>query len=135
MAREHQGLDRFSADGMAGPDSPALLQLSRDGGSRHDLHRRDGSRIAAALARKVVRLPVDVVDADGLRAVAVYRQHGGMDDRGTRTPALAHLWIDAHRPGHLSARGRRQCLVHADWLHGDVRGAVDPLAVPYLSRD
>jgi len=31
---------------------PALLQLSRDGGSRDHLHRRDGSGFAATVARK-----------------------------------------------------------------------------------
>src|SRR5882762_6799675 len=47
---------------------------------------------------------------------------------------MADLRIDAHRQRCLSARSRGQRLVYADWLHGDVHGAGDSVAVPDLSR-
>src|SRR6266851_10468510 len=105
---------------MAGPDSTALLQLSRDGGAWNNFHRRDGRGVLIGLARKTVRLSLDALDADGLRAASLYCEHGGMDDRRTRAAALVDLWIDAHGQRHFSARGRGECLVHAAWLHGDV---------------
>src|SRR5260370_31948394 len=120
---------------MAGSDSFALLQLSRNGRAWDHLHRGDGSGCTSALAWKIVRLSMDAMDFDGLLAAALHRQHRGMDDRGTRAATLADLWTDAHRQRHFSARGRRQCLVHADRLHGDVRDSGDPVAVPDLPRD
>src|SRR6202521_5152605 len=78
---------------------------------------------------------MDVVDVDALRAASLYRQHRRMDDGRTWTPAMAHLRVDAPRPRHLSARGRGQCLVHADRLHGDLYAVVDPLAVLDLPRN
>src|SRR5467141_1769105 len=117
---------------MAGPDSSALLQLSRDGGAGDHLHRRDGSGFAAAVARKTLWLARDVVDADGLRAASLYCKHSRMDDRRTRAATLAYLWIDAHGQRYFSPRGRGECVVHTDWLHGNVHGAGDPVAVPDL---
>src|SRR6267378_8365132 len=78
---------------------------------------------------------MDVVDADGLRAVPLHCQYSWMDDRGTRASALADLRIDAHCQRRLSARGGGQCLVHADRLYGDVHGVGDSLAVPFLPRN
>src|SRR4029077_8440310 len=54
MARERERLVRFSTDRMARPDSAALLQLSRDGWPRNNLHRRNGFRGTVALARKAL---------------------------------------------------------------------------------
>src|SRR5258707_1138322 len=120
---------------MAGSDSLALLQLSRDGRAWDHLHRGDGPGCTSAMAWKTVRLSMDAVDSDGLRAASIYRQHRRMDDGRTRAATLADLWIDAHRQRHFSARGRRECLVHSDWLYGDVYGAGHSLAVPDLPRD
>src|SRR6267378_8158737 len=78
---------------------------------------------------------MDVVDADGLRAVPLHCQYSWMDDRGTRASALADLRIDAHCQRRLSARGGGQCLVHADRLYGDVHGVDLSLAVPGLPRN
>jgi len=36
---------------------------------------------------------------------AVHCEHGGMDDGGTGTAALADPWIDAHGAGNLAACG------------------------------
>src|SRR6266436_1619484 len=135
MAREHQGSVRLSANGMAGPDSFALLQLSRDGRTWDNLHRSDGSGYTAVLAGKIVRLSMDAVDVDGLRAASLHCQHRGMDDRRARAAALADLWIDAYRSRYLSARGGGQCLVHADRLHRDVRDSGDSVVLPDLPRD
>src|SRR6266478_4472460 len=120
---------------MAGSDSLALLQLSRDGRAWDHLHRGDGPGCTAAMAWKTVRLSMDAVDSDGLRAASIYRQHRRMDDGRTRAATLADLWIDAHRQRHFSARGGGQCLLHTDWLYGDVYGAGHSLAVSDLPRD
>src|SRR5580704_10481665 len=117
---------------MAGPDSAALLQLSRDGGAGHDLHCRDGGCGAAAVAREIVRFTMDALDADALRAAAVYREHGRMDDRRIGAATLADLWIDAYSPGNLAARGGGKCMVYADRVHGVVHRAGDPMAFPVL---
>src|SRR5439155_26907526 len=135
MAGEREGLIRFSAGGMARPDTVAVLQLSLDGRSWDDLHRRDGPGCAAALARKTVWRALDVVGVDAWRAASLYCEHGGMDDCRTRAAALADLRIDAHRQRYFSARGCRQCLVHSDRVHGHVHNSGDPVAVPDLSRD
>src|SRR5260370_9498285 len=120
MARARQGLVRFSAGGMAGPDSIALLQLSRDGGAWNNFYRRDGRGVLIALARKTVRLSLDALDADGLRAASLYCQHGGVDDRRTRAAALAAFWIYAHGQRNFSARVPGDCLLPADWRHWHV---------------
>ena len=39
------------------------------------------------------------------RAVAVHRKHRRMDDRRAGPPALADLWLAAHRARRFSARG------------------------------
>ena len=135
VARGREGLVRFSADGMAGSDSTALLQLSRDGGAGHDLHCSDGRGGAAVVARKIVRFAMDALDADAVRAAAVYCEHGGMDDRGIGTAALADLWIDAHGAGNLAARGGGKCVVYADRVYGVVHRTGDPMAVPVLPRN
>src|ERR1700745_1961231 len=101
---------------MAGPDTVALLQLSRDGRTRDDLHRGDGSGFAAIVARKTVRLSLDAVDVDGLRTAPLHCEHCGMDDRGTRATAVADLWINAHRQWCFSARGCGKCVVYFDWV-------------------
>src|SRR5467141_3104952 len=135
MAGARQGLVRFSADGMAGPDSFAVLQLSRDGGAWNDFHRCDGSGFAAAMARKIVWLTRDVVDTDGLRTASLYCKYGGMDDRRTGAAAVADLRIDAHRQRNFSARGGGECVVYADRINGNVYGAGDPMPVPALPRN
>src|SRR5260370_12147654 len=104
MASEHQGLNGFSADGMAGPDSIALLQLSRDGRAWNDLHRCHGCGFAAAVARKTVWVTRDAVDADGLRAASLYCKHRGMGDPPTPAATPADLWIYLHRHRYISAR-------------------------------
>src|SRR5258708_35872925 len=118
---------------MARSDSASLLQLPRDGWARNDIYRRDGLGGAALLARKTIRIPMDALDADDLCAFALHREHRGLDDGGAGTPALVDLRIDAHGSGGFPTRRGGQCLVHADWLHGHVRGAGNPMAVPDLS--
>src|SRR5260370_5790326 len=114
---------------MGRSDSASLLQLPRDGWARNDIYRRDGLGGAALLARKTIRIPMDALDADDLCAFALHREHRGLDDGGAGTPALVDLRIDAHSQRCLSARGRGQCLVHADLLHGNVYGADNSMAV------
>src|SRR5229473_677121 len=99
---------------MAGSDSTPLLQLSRDGGAGHYLHCRHGCGGAAFVARKIVRFAMDALDANAVRAAAVYCEHGGMDDRGIGAAALADLWIDAHGTGDLAPCGGGKCVVYAD---------------------
>ncbi len=130
-----KGLSEFPAKRMAGSDTAALLQLSRDGGAGHDLHCGDGYGGAAFVAWKIVRFAMDALGADALRAAAVYCEHGGMDDCGIGTAALADSWVDAHGAGNLAARGGGECVVHADRVHGVVHGSGDPVAVPVLPRD
>src|SRR5712671_7674302 len=120
---------------MAGSDSTALLQLSRDGRAGHDLHCSHACGGAAFVARNIVRFAMDALDADVVRAAAVYCQHSGMDDRGIGAAALADSWIDAHGAGNLAARGGGECVVHADRVYGLVHRTGDPLAVPVLPRN
>src|SRR5207244_474077 len=89
VARGGEGLVRISRKRMAGSDTAAVLQLSLDGGTGHDFHCSDGRRGAASVAREIVRFAMDALDADALRAAAVYCKHRGMDDRGIGTAALA----------------------------------------------
>src|SRR4029077_7702590 len=72
VARGREGLVRFSADGMAGSDSTALLQLSRDGRAGHDLYCSHACGGAAFVARDHIRFAMDAWDADAGRDAAVY---------------------------------------------------------------
>src|SRR5260370_19711331 len=54
-----------------------------------------------------------------------YIEHGRVDHGGARAAALADLRIDAHGARSVSPRRRGQCLVHVDWIHGNVRSAGD----------
>ena len=135
MARGREGPVRISRKRMAGSDSAAVLQLSRDGGAGHDLHCSDGCGGAAFVAGNIVRFAVDALDADALRAAAVHCEHGGMDDCGIGAAALVDPWIDAHGAGNLAACGGGECVVHADRVHGVVYRSGDPVAVPVLPRD
>ena len=64
----------------------------------------------AAVARQAVQRALDALDSDAGSAVPLHRQHRGLDDRGTRPPALAGLWPDAHRGRILQDGFRRQRL-------------------------
>ncbi len=94
-----------------------------------------GSGCTSALAWKIVRLSMDALDVDGLRAASLHCQYRGMDDRGTRAAAVADLRIDAHRQRNFSAGGGGECVVYANRIHGNVYGAGDPMAVPDLPRN
>src|SRR5207342_3473950 len=97
---------------MAGSGCASVLQLSRDAGSGHDLHRGDDYRGVVAVARTFVHVAMDSLGADAFRAAAIHREYRGMDDRGTGTPAVADLPIDADLGGDLAARVRRKCAVY-----------------------
>src|SRR5438128_11524507 len=99
MGGEGERAGQFSAGVVAGPDRVAVLQLSRDGGTRDDIYRGDGPSGNLAMARKAVRDEVDAVATDDFDSHAVHREHGGMDDGGARPAAVADLWIDANGMG------------------------------------
>src|SRR5260370_5277583 len=105
MARAREGLVRFSASGMAGPDSAALLQLSRDGRPWNNLHRGDGSGSAAAVAGESVCVPFDALVGAGVRAACFHRPHRGMADLRARVEPAAAFWLYAHRPWGFSTAG------------------------------
>ena len=43
---------------------------------------------------------VDALDSSASSAVSLHREHRGLDDRRTRSPAVAGLRVDAHRDGY-----------------------------------
>src|SRR2546429_6632656 len=55
MARRRERSPGVPRDGLAGPDSAAVLQLPRDGGPGHNFHRGDGGCRDSALARQTLR--------------------------------------------------------------------------------
>src|SRR6516162_2396676 len=120
---------------MARYDSASLLQLSRHGRPRNDLHRCDGLVRVSALARKTLQCALDALDSDARRAAPIYREHRRLDDRRAWPPALVDLRSHAYRAGHLAKGRRGQYMVHIDRLYGHVHFAGDPLALPRLSRD
>ena len=132
---EVKGLDAFPPGSLAGQHPAALFQLSHHGGAGDHFHRRDGAGRARAVARPAVRAAEAAVAADAVAAVSLHRQHGRLDDGGGRAPAVADLRPDAHAGGRFAARLRRQRAVHADRLHGHVRGAGDAVPVPGVPRD
>src|SRR5258708_12930521 len=103
---------------MAGSDYFAVLELSREGGAWDHLHRGDGSGCPSALAWKIVRLSMDALDVDGLRAASLHCQYRGMDDRGTRAAAVADLRIDAHRQRNCCAGGGGEGVVSRNRVGG-----------------
>src|SRR5215813_4612571 len=135
MACRRERFVGLPANRVAGSDSAALLQLSCDGGLGHNFHRGDGLGRDSALARQALQLALDVVDPDAVRASAVHSQYRRLDDRGTGTPGLADLRLDAHLRGSFASRRCRQCLVHTDRLYGNVCGAWEFLAISDLPRD
>src|ERR1700675_1009466 len=120
---------------MAGPDFAFVLQLSRDGRAGHDIHWGDGGGGVFIVARKAFRVAVDAVDPDGQRAFAVHREHRGLDDRGAGPTAMVDLWSAADGARCFATRGSGQRVVHVDWIHGDVYGAGECVAVSGLPRD
>src|SRR5882724_1384753 len=135
MVSERARAGGFSAGSMARLHPLALLQLSRDGRARDDFHWGDGAGSAAAVAREIVRVALDVVGLDAVRAAAIHREHRGMDDRGTRATTVADLRIDEDGRWSFAASRRRKCVVHADRIHGHVFGAGNPLALFGVARD
>src|SRR4029077_13895291 len=135
MERECPRAVSIPAGEMARPDCAGLLQLSRDGGAGDDLYRGDGGRRLFVFPRNVVYVEMDAVDSDDQRALAVHREHGGMDDGGAGETAMADLWADAHVARNFAACGSRECVVHADWIHGNVYRAGDAVAFPGVPGD
>ena len=72
---------------------------------------------------------MDAVGIDAQRALAVHREHGGVDDGGVGKAAVAHLWIDADGAGRFAPRGSGQRVVHLDWIHGHVFSSGDVVAL------
>src|SRR6476660_7653040 len=66
---------------------------------------------------------MDVVDSDAEFSVPLYRQHRGLDHRGSRPPALARLRLAANAAGLFDERLGRERLVHSDRIHGHVHRA------------
>src|SRR5437899_2725740 len=58
-----------------------------------------------------------------------------MDYCGVGTPAVARLWAYAHERRHVSSRVGGKWIIHADRVHGFVRGPFRPIPVFDLSRD
>ena len=45
---------------------------------------------------KLYRREMDALDSNAQSPISLYREHRGLDDGGTRAPALAGLWPHAH---------------------------------------
>ena len=71
---------------------------------------------------KLFDCALDAVDFAVEPSVPLHRQHCRLDDGGARSPALAGLWIDAHRRWLFEAGLGRQRHVHPARFHGDVPG-------------
>jgi hypothetical protein len=113
---------RLSFQRVARQYPAALLQLPHHGGARDGLHCHHGGVGVSASTRKAVRGALDVVDFAVEPSVPLHRQHRRLDDGGARSPALAGVWIDAHRRWLFEAGLGRQRHVHPARFHGDVPG-------------
>jgi len=126
---------RIFSGPVAGHYRASVLQLSRDGGTRHNFHCRDGLGSVAVVAGKALRLQCDAVGAHAMRSASVHCQYRRMDDRRIGASAVAHLRADAYRSRSVAEGGRRQCMVYADRIHGLVCGAGHPVALSRLPRN
>src|SRR5262245_5167876 len=130
MERARERARQFSGRPVAGPDSSAVLQLSRDGGTGDDFYCGAGAGSPALLEEEIVWLALDAVDFDAVRAFAVHCEHRGMDDGGNRAAAVADLWVDADGAWGFATSGRGKCMVHTDRVYGSLHGAGDFVVRP-----
>src|ERR1700677_2142849 len=72
------------------------------------------------MARKALFHAGTAVDADAVDPFPVYRDHGGLDDRGTRPPAMADLRPHAYHRRRLTARLGWKRAVYLARFHGHV---------------
>src|ERR1035441_3606698 len=67
-------------------------QLSHHDRARNDSDRRNGARIFEPVARQSLSRAPSALVADADAALSLHRNYRRVDYRGSRAPAVAHLW-------------------------------------------
>src|ERR1035441_3968980 len=108
---------------MAHGAAAALLLVPHHGWPRNVVCAVDDRVGISAVARTALQRAMGFVGAATQLSAALHCEYGGVDDCGTRPPAVADLRSDADQRGILKHGLGEQRAIHADRIHGAVYAA------------